>query len=148
MGWKVLIGVLLLATVSFAEEANQLRTIEKGTQSGIDKPLQVVVTNKTQWAELWNKHNSQRLPKPPLPEIDFSRESVVFVTTGTKNSGGYAVEISDVKRSGDNAEVLVTAKEPNPGGFAIQALTTPFHIVAVPRIKGEVKFRTETKKGG
>ena len=52
MGWKLAIGVFLLGMTGFAAD---LKTIDKGAFGGIDKPLQVVVTNKTQWVELWQK---------------------------------------------------------------------------------------------
>lgn len=149
MGWKVAIGVLTLALASFADETNRVKTIEKGAFSGIQQPLQVVVTNKTQWAELWEKHTAKKLPKSPPPEINFAKESVIVVTAGRKNTGGYSVEISDVRRSGVKTEVLVSSQQPKPGGFNIQALTAPFHFVEVPKIEGETKFTTvESKQGG
>jgi len=137
MGWKFAIGVLLIGMTSFAQS---FKTIEKGAFGGVDKPLQVVVTNQTQWAELWDKHSARKLPKPPPPEIDFKKESIIFVSMGQKNTGGYTIEISDIRRSGGKTEILVNTKEPKEGGLTIQALTAPFHIVAVPKIEGEVKF--------
>jgi hypothetical protein len=150
MGWKLAIGVIFLfASVSFAEETNRLKTLEKGHFSGIQEALRLVITNKTQWEELWGRHNAQKIPKPAAPEIDFTKESLVFVSSGRKRTGGYSIEISEVRRSADKTEVLVTEKEPKPGGFNIQALTAPFHIVQVPKLEGEIKFRTvENKKGG
>jgi hypothetical protein len=149
MGWKIAIGVLLLAVTSFADEASSFKTLDKGGFSGIQQQLEVVVTNKNQWEELWGKHTAQKLPKPPAPEIDFDKQSIVFISLGRKNTGGYSVEITDIQRSGKKAEVLFSSKEPKPGGFTIQALTAPFHIVTTPRIEGEVKFRkVESKKGG
>jgi hypothetical protein len=148
MGWKIVIALLLAAVTSSAEDTNRLKTLGKGAFSGIQEAVQVVVTNQTQWAELWQKHTAQKTPKPPPPEVDFSKETILFVASGKKTTGGYSVEISDVRRAEGKTEVVVTSKEPKPGGFNIQALTAPFHIVAVPRIEGEVKFKTtENKKG-
>ncbi len=112
MGWKLAIGAFVLAFTLFAEEAPRLKTLEKGNFSGIQEPLQLVVTNKAQWDELWAKHTAQKIPKTPAPEINFSKHSVLFVAAGRKNTGGYSVEITDVRRIGDKTEVLVTSKEP------------------------------------
>ena len=146
MGWKSAIGVTLTA---MATHAADLKTVEKGAFSGIQDPLQVVVTNQTQWAQLWTKHTARKEPKEPPPEIDFQKQSVIVVTMGRKNTGGYALEITDVRRSGDKTEVIVTSREPKAGGFSIQALTAPFHMVQVPKIEGQVEFKNaENKKGG
>jgi hypothetical protein len=138
MGWKLAIVVFLLGMTGFAAD---LKTIDKGAFSGIDKPLQVVVTNKTQWAELWQKHTANQLPKPPPPEIDFSKKSVIIVASGQKNTAGYSIEVTDVRQRKGETEVVVSTKEPKPGTLVAEALSAPFHIVEVPRIQGEVKFK-------
>lgn len=152
MGWRIIVGLLLLAVSTLGAESTDLKTIEKGVFSGIQEPVRVVVTNQTQWTELWAKHNAQKLPTPPLPEIDFDKQSVIFVGAGRKNTGGYSIEVRDVRKVDDHTEVLVATHEPKPGGLTIQALTAPFHIVKVPRIEGEVKFKPAgehaERKGG
>src|SRR4051812_20126566 len=138
MGWKFAIGVFLFGMTGLAAD---LKTIDKGAFGGIDKPMQVVVTNKTQWAELWQKHTANKIPKPPAPDIDFNKESVILVTGGRKNTAGYSVEITDVRRTKDQTEIVVSTKEPKPGALVAEALSAPFHIVEVSRIQGEVKFK-------
>jgi hypothetical protein len=137
MGWKLVIGVLLVGMTALAEE---IKTIGKGAFGAIDQPLQVVVTNKTQWAELWAKHTANKLPKPEPPDIDFNKKSVVFVSAGRKTTGGYTVEITEVRRSNEKTEIVVTAKGPKEGALTIQALTAPFHVVEVARIEGRFTF--------
>ena len=139
MGWKLVIGVLLVGMTAFADE---IKTIGKGAFGAVDQPLQVVVTNKTQWADLWTKHIADKLPKPEPPEIDFSKHSVIFVSAGRKTTGGYTIEVTDVRRSKDKTEIVVTTKGPKEGGLTIQALTAPFHIVEVARIEGSFNFTT------
>ena len=148
MGWKFAFGLLLLAIVSLGEETNQVKTLAKGTFSGIQEPTQTVVTNQAQWTDLWAKHVAQKTPQPPAPEVNFDKETVIFVTLGRKNSGGYGVEITGVRRSGNTREILVSTTDPKPGGLTIQALTAPFHIVAVPRLQDPVKFKVVPKKRG
>jgi len=137
MGWKLVIGVLWVGMTAFAEE---IKTIGKGAFGVIDQPLQVVVTNKTQWAELWAKHSADKLPKPEPPEIDFNKNTVILVSAGRKTTGGYTIEITDVRRSKDKTEIVVTSKGPKEGALTIQALTAPFHIVEVARIEGPFTF--------
>lgn len=137
MGWKLALGMLLVGMTAFAEE---IKTIDKGAFGAIDQPLKLVVTNKTQWTELWGKHNANKLPKPEAPEIDFNKKSLIFVSAGRKTTGGYTIEIIDVRRSKDKVEVVVSTKGPKEGALTIQALTAPFHIVEVARIESPFTF--------
>lgn len=148
-GWKLALCALLFMSIHpEASETNAIKTIARGAFSGIQEPKQVVVTNQAQWDELWEKHMARNDPKKPAPEVDFSKQTVLFVSAGQKRTGGYSVEISDVRQVDDKTEVTVTTKEPKAGGFNIQALTAPFHIVAVPKINGEVRFRPNEKRAG
>lgn len=120
-----------------------MRTIGKGAFSGIQETMEVVITNQTQWADIWNKHSARKTPVDAPPEVDFQKESVIFVALGQKRTGGYAVEIAGLQRANDKTEIMVKTRAPKPGGFQLQALSAPFHIVVVPKIDGTVKFTTK-----
>lgn len=141
-----LISIITILNVNGAE-TTELRTLARGAFSSIHQPTQVLVTNATQWNELWQRHQVDRTPPESVPKIDFEKESVIFVTLGRKRTGGYAVEIAKVQDTGKVTEVLVRTRAPKPGGFQLQALSVPFHIVAVPKIAGPVEFRIEPERG-
>jgi hypothetical protein len=101
------------------------------------------VTNATQWTDIWKTHSAQKRPAAPAPEVNFEKETVLIVALGRKPTGGHAVEIKSVEQSGNKVLVTATTRTPKPGGIQIQALTAPFHIVAVPRLTGEVQFKIE-----
>lgn len=119
------------------------KTVAKGAFSGFQKAAEMVVTNQTQWGALWQEHSGQQEPKKAAPAIDFAKETVLFVALGQKNTGGHQIQIVDIIRRPGRTEVLVVRRKPAPGAMNLQALTAPFHIVRVPRIEGEVRFRTE-----
>ena len=143
--WPVLLGVLMCACVSANEpsQPSKIRPIAKGGFSGFQEPAQIVVTNSTQWAELWRKHSAKQIPAKPAPEVNFDKESVLFVSLGQKRSGGYSVEITGLEQTAGKAKVLVKTQAPKPGGMQLQAITSPFHIVAVPRLTGPVSFNVQ-----
>lgn len=120
-----------------------MRTIAKGNFSGLQKPVQMVITNTTQWTKVWEMHSVRKSPAEKVPEINFDKETVLFVALGRKSTGGHAVEISAIKESQGKSIVFVKTRAPAPGGIQLQAITAPFHAVAVPRITGEVKFVLE-----
>lgn len=122
------------------EKPEKIRTLAKGGFSGFQEPAKIVITNATQFAEVWKKHSAIQSPVKPLPKVDFDKETVLFVALGRRNSGGHAVEIADIKPSEEKTEVLLKVRAPRPGGIQLQAITAPFHLAAVPKIEGPVKF--------
>jgi hypothetical protein len=131
------IALWLLAVAALAQAVPPVRTIVKGAMSGIDSPRQVVVRTPAEWAALWKEHSGRDAP----PAVDFSREMVVGVFSGRRNTGGYGVEI--VRAVGNSSALIVEYVETVPGRDAIttQVLTAPFHLAAMPAHGGEVQFR-------
>lgn len=115
----------------------------KGSHCGIKEPKQIVVNDANEWAELWRKVYEGVVPTPQVPQIDFSKNTVIAVFMGEKRTSGYAVQISKVAQS--NGEIIVKVKETSPpkGSILLQVLTQPFHIVVVPKFDAKVKFVKE-----
>ena len=143
----LVLSLILIAGVNAAEPI-KIRTLSQGNFSGIQTASEIVVTNAGQWAELWTKHSAQRTPQENSPSADFEKETILFVALGSKPTGGHRVEIAEVRQTGDKTEVLVKIRAPQPGGFSIQALTAPYHVVAIPKVKGPVTFRKEQAPPG
>ena len=135
------LGIVLVAS---ATEAEKMRTIAKGNFSGIQEAKQLVVTNAAQWTEVWQKHSVGKSPGEKAPEADFEKETVIFVALGQQRTGGYGIEIAEVKRVEGKVKVLVKTRKPKPGGIQLQAISAPFHAVAVPKFSGEAIFKQES----
>ena len=148
---SILATLMLLASADAADhhdspettKPEKIRTLAKGGFSGFQEPAQIVVTNAAQFAEVWKKHSAIQSPVKPPPKVDFEKETVLFVALGRKNSGGHAVEIAAIKPSDEKTEVLLKVRAPRPGGIQLQAITAPFHMAAVPKIEGPVKFKVD-----
>lgn len=121
-------SIALVAALTM-QSTGASRTIEKGDQSDIDSPRQVVVRDAAEWRMLWQQH----APNRPLPPVDFSKESVIAIFMGSRNTAGYSVTI--LSTTDANGVLIVKYREtnPSPGGVAAQVLTVPYHIVAIPR---------------
>jgi hypothetical protein len=59
------------------------------------------------------------------------RATIVFYTWGQKPTGGHAVGIARIEREADRLTVHVTTSAPGPGDMVTQALTSPWHAVAI-----------------
>ncbi len=64
----------------------------------------------------------------------------ILVTYGEKPSGGYYVNIEDVKVLEDKVEVDVRFKEPQKGDMVTQAITYPYDLVVIDAVDLPVKF--------
>ncbi len=124
-----------------------LRNLTKGAFSGITEARQEVITNRNAWERVWAKHAVRSSPPQKLPEIDFRKEMVIVATLGQKTTGGYAIEIVSVVEAADRLQITVKNTTPRPGAMTIQALTAPFHFVAVPRSDLKPRF-IEAKSAG
>jgi len=94
------------------------------------------VRTAPEWNKLWKEHS----PEQPVPAVDFNSKMVVGVFLGSKPSDGYQVEILNVRPEGKELIVEYAQKQPGRGMMAAQILTEPFHLVAVAKHAGPVRF--------
>jgi protease stability complex PrcB-like protein len=131
---------LLGCTTATGADPLTLRSLGKGGFSGIKEARREVIKDKAAWEKLWTEHTKPTRNAAPAPEVDFAKEMVIAATMGTKRTGGYSVEIISAEPAGKKLKVTVKQASPPPGSMAIQALTAPFHFVAVSRSDLEVEF--------
>lgn len=124
------------------------RTIARGSDSGYQSASQImVIDNSEQWNDLWQQHTCNTEPPPPVPQVDFTRYSVVAVFAGEQPTGGYSVEIFSAETSGSPTQeqpsiaITVQYRQPKAGEFVTEALTYPYHIIRIPKIDGKVVLK-------
>jgi hypothetical protein len=120
---------IVLQSIAFANVA-------QGTASQIDEPRRVVVRTAEEFQALWKTHSTA-----PLPKVDFSKAMVVGVFLGMRPTAGYGVSITAVTKSAKGLVVEFREGVPEKGKMVAQLLTSPFHLVSIPRDDGAVEFR-------
>jgi hypothetical protein len=113
-----------------------MQTLNSDMMSGVDRAEQVVARNESEWRALWARH----APGRSAPAVDFATNMVVAVFLGSRPSGGYQVQIRGVRTEGNTLVVQWSESRPGPGQVAAQVMTSPAHLVLVPRHTGEVRF--------
>jgi hypothetical protein len=113
-----------------------VRSLDKGSQSRVSTARQLVVREPGEWASTWHEHAQVR----PQPAVDFSREMVVGVFLGTRPTAGYAVEIVGYQENGEDVVVQYRELAPSRDLITAQVLTSPYHLVVIPRRSGTVTF--------
>ena len=108
--------------------------------SGIKGRLRLLVRDHDAWLDVWKAINQPRVPMPPLPEIDFSREMLVVVGLGEKRTGGYSIVVDRAYESAEQLEIEVVSQSPGRNCVLTQVLTQPVDIARLPRTHRSVAF--------
>ena len=133
----VLAAVLVTTALGAAAQSPGLNTVAQGAMSNIEEPRQAVVRTAAEWQALWKQHASEGTP----PSVDFNQSTVVAVFLGSRPTTGFAVEITAAKTEGTRTMVEYLERQPPRDALVAQVLTSPFHIVRLPRTAGAVEFR-------
>jgi uncharacterized protein (DUF885 family) len=84
----------------------------------------------------------------PAPEVNFNTQAIIIAYQGRKNTGGYSINISGIRREGTTLTVNANEQAPGASAMTAQMLTSPFVAVIIPRPPNSsiVKFETDVKK--
>ena len=126
----------LLTAAMLAQGTVPLRPLDKGDQSNVDDARQVVARTAAEWDTLWRQHSPDRMQ----PRVDFSKEMVIGVFLGSRPSAGFGIAIVGAETEQGGLTVRFRETRPARGGMTAQVITSPYHLAAVPRQSGTVKF--------
>ena len=118
-----------------------ITTIAEGATSNVETARQVVVRTADDWTQLWKSH----APSQPPPAVDFRTTMVAAVFMGTRPTAGYRVRVTRARADAGALVVEYMETEPPRDAIAAQMLTAPFHIVAIPKRDGDVRFQKTEK---
>ena len=113
-----------------------MKTVHKGALSQIDTSRQVIVKTPAEFAALWKSHAADRR----MPDVDFTTNMVVGIVLGSRPTAGYGAEIVSALPESGVLVVKYRETRPSPDLIAAQMLTSPFHLVSVPKLDGPVRF--------
>lgn len=131
----------LVLAMTLQPEPSKLVTLSREMMSRIDSSRQAVARTEAEWALLWKQHAGDSA----LPAVDFGTRSVVAVFLGSRPSAGYSVEITGARQHGGALIVAWRERRPDPGDVTAQVMTSPAHIVSIPRFAGEIRFEQAAK---
>jgi hypothetical protein len=103
--------------------------LAKGNQAVVQGPQYDLITSQTDLVNLWNQAYGNQLNLPPVPQVDFGRQSVVAIFLGSKPTGGYGVDVQKVSVQNDQAYLDAKITSPAPGAITTQSLTSPWALV-------------------
>lgn len=93
------------------------------------------------WQSAWNTLYQGRSEIPALPNIDFSKESVVLAALGERGSGGYGVLFTGAtENQAGGVNVVVMSVTPGGGCGLPTVLTQPADVARIPARYSLVQF--------
>lgn len=103
------------------------------------QPKALVFQDQKSWAAFWQ--TSQRLDAnlqtPAAPKVDFSKQTIIGVTPGSRRTGGYSMKVDRVElkkaQGGDRLLIHYSESTPGQGCMVTQATTTPYMFIAIPK---------------
>ena len=113
----------------------------KGNYCGITDRKNQVIKTQEDWNKLWEKTYSIQTPKPKLPKIDFNKEMIIGIYSGEHNSGGYDVEITEIKKHKGEINVSFFYVAPGPTCEVTSALTQPYCFIRLKKSNKNILFK-------
>jgi hypothetical protein len=137
------------ADPAFGREAQLLQARQvvsiSDSWSGFQAPTRIVIADAQAWADAWSTIHAHLTVPPALPAVDFSTSVLVLAAMGPRSTTGHSVVIQEVRVGGGGA-LGVTVLERSPGASCVtgQAITSPVHVVEVPRHATTASFTVNT----
>lgn len=105
----------------------EIRRIGRWISSGIKGARRLVIRDSSTWSQFWSE-----LGAGVRPHVDFTRDLVIAVASGERTTGGHAIAVERVGRSGGELRIEVVETSPAPDCMTTAALTQPVDVVMVP----------------
>ena len=145
---SVAMAIGLISVVVPAQNSEHIcfLTVAKLAESGHPERRNYVINDRAEWEELWAKVGSSVSPNLPMPEIDFTRRTVIAVFQGSEPMSGFEVVISEINKADGGIKVIVKETiNTHCGGTG--SITRPFHIVEIEKQEqAEVEFKFKHKE--
>lgn len=121
------------------------RTLAFGQQTPLQHAGRLALTDAGSWADMWA--NVREDPTALPPEVDFATESVLLALHGPASNTCYSIRITGAWLVGSEVQANVTTFGPEPGAACGDAITYPWHAVAVGRPDARAVWNERTSTG-
>lgn len=109
--------------------------------SGIEQPLRCVIRTAGEWRAFWAATTSNEFgTSTPLPEVDFRQDMLLAATMGSQGTTGHGITIHYVLAGEDSLTAVVRRASGLDGCEPGEMVTTPVHVIRVPRTERPVRF--------
>jgi len=136
----VIAGLIVLTGCSLSNEKDKslpFETIAKGTY-GYASEQDKKISSQEKWEEFlmtWSKSEIDRFSET---EIDFDKYQIIVVIVGCPDTS-WSTNIIRITEYSER--IIVTVQVKTHGGYAMDTLTLPYHIVKIPVTTKNIDFK-------
>jgi PrcB C-terminal len=107
------------------------RTVASGSSSTETKQKLQLVSQQNELDSIWSRVLQQSRAQPI---VDFAKDRCVVLFLGTRNTGGFSAQVTQVVGGGGStATIVVNELFPGPRQVVTQAVTSPWVMIAIDR---------------
>jgi hypothetical protein len=121
----------------------KFETLVSGDNRGKSAGGRSVIRDQETWAKVWDEIHAHVQPRPPLLEVDFNKDMVIYALMGVRPSSGFNTKIENIVLEQDRLLVVVGETSPGPECMTAQVQSNPYHIVRLERSDKPVSFELE-----
>lgn len=110
-------------------------TIYKNTNGGTDKAGYLHITSNEAYIKLIETLKIDESEYNKLVSVNFNTNDVVVVYQGQKNSGGYSIDVAEIHWENELLMVKTIETIPETGKPVTMAITNPYCITIIPKVK-------------
>ncbi len=119
--------------------------VQDGTYSAIQEKRELTINTNDDYQKLMAEVYKNLDQMPRIPVVDFTKNTLIAVFIGTRNTGGYLVTIDSITESSKNMNVEVMETTPGKDCMTSDVLTAPYTIVKVPKTDKKAVFKYSQK---
>lgn len=124
----------------------KFRTYKDGRNSQIEKFRTTIMNSQGDLQKYWAANTGEDPSQAPR-DIDWNSERLIAINLGTRTTTGYSVFVKSIDRKDGNLVVTYVERKPPAGGIVGQALTSPWTIVRMQRVAGNISFEKRVDNG-
>jgi len=132
------------------EQVIPFQTITRGQGTGqgnILGKVSLMINDQATWQTVWVKAFCFGTYCSNPPTINFTTTTVLAVFSGVEPTGGYNLSITRVALVGSTLLVHSILDSPSHNCQVTETLTSPYHLVGIPKTTVDVKFDLQTTIG-
>jgi len=125
-------------------ESLMYQLLVSGDSDGNYPRAQKLITAAADWQRYWREVHSGLASIPPILPVDFTTSSVIALTEGQQQTGGYGLRITGINTGPTGTIVRVTETIPSITCNVTQAISNRYFIARTPKLTEPVSFRITT----
>lgn len=133
-------AAFLAGCASSGGSQNGADVLQTGSHSGLKDQMEEQYHDQAAFQAIWDKIYADQSSKPALPNVDFTKNTVVVYGTGEMKHGGFSLRVDHAEPTANGYDVGFTVNQPgNNCPRTTTELTYPFIVATVPTT-GHVDF--------